>query len=146
LFVQRQIELFTARQTSNYPARRQGRDHQTQPDSLAPSANESDMQMTPDTAASVEIAAAAVTLIDKSDVTENGQVHAHQHVGQDEALAMVTEFAKFVIARIHDGGNNIIVTITGEDADLFRSLRNRAQLAIRTEPVAHSELSHWSRK
>ena len=37
------------------------------------------------------------------------------------------------------GGKNIIVTITEDDADLFRSLRNRAELAIRTEAVAHGE-------
>jgi hypothetical protein len=111
-----------------------------QSDLPASSANNDAAKITQRTAESIETAAAAASAIDdKTDVGELGQVYADQQVDQDEALAMVAEFARFVIAHIYDDGKNIIVTITEDDADLFRSLRNRAELAIRTEPVAHGE-------
>ena len=111
--------------------------------SLPPSTDKDDTEVTPHTANGIETAAAAVSVIDdKADGGELSQVYADQHVGSDEALTMVAEFARFVIAHIHDEGKNIMVTITEDDADLFRNLRNRAEFAIRTEPVAHGELSH----
>jgi hypothetical protein len=90
----------------------------------------------------VEIAAREISVIDRTSVGEVAQVNAEQNVGPDEALAMVAEFAEFIIARIHDEGKCIIVTITEDDADLFRSLRIRAELAIRNESVAHDHLNH----
>ena len=92
----------------------------------------------------VETAAREISVIDddKPSIGEVGHVYAGQHVGPDEALAMVAEFARFIIARIHEAGECIVVTITEDDADLFRSLRNRAELAIRNESVAHDHPNH----
>jgi hypothetical protein len=56
--------------------------------------------------------------------------------GADEALAILAEFAKFVIARIGCQGKNIIVTVTEADADQFRSLAGLAKLAIAAESGA----------
>jgi hypothetical protein len=53
--------------------------------------------------------------------------------GADEALAILAEFATFVIARIGCQGKNIIVTVTETDVDQFRSLAGRAKLAIAVE-------------
>jgi hypothetical protein len=92
-------------------------------------------ETTPD-APNAETAPAAVPKIEKPEVGDDGQVHANQHVGADEALAILAEFAKFVIARIASQGKNIIVTVTEEDADQFRSLCDRAKLAIGAESGA----------
>src|ERR1035437_4658362 len=92
-------------------------------------------ETTPD-APNAETAPAAVPKIEKPEVGDDGQVHANQHVGADEALAILAEFAKFVIARIAYRAKNIIVTITEEDADQFRSLCGRVELAIGAEPGA----------
>jgi hypothetical protein len=114
-----------------------------QSDLAASSADNDATQTTLHAAESLETAAAADSAIDdKADVGELGQVYADQQVDQDEALAMVAEFAQFVIAHTSSEGRNIIVTITEDDADLFRSLRNRAEVAIRTRAVADGELSH----
>jgi hypothetical protein len=86
---------------------------------------------TPQTAANAETAAAEESLIDQSDVVEDGQVFAEQRIGAIKALVIMAEFAKFVIVRTSSEGS-IIVTITEEDADQFRSLRDRAELAIQT--------------
>ena len=42
----------------------------------------------------------------------------------------------FIIVRTSSEGRDIIVTITEEDADQFRSLRDRAELAIQTEQLS----------
>jgi hypothetical protein len=113
-----------------------------QSDSAPTRADKDETKITAGTA--FETAAREISVIDddKPSVGEVGQVYAGQHVGPDEALAMVTEFARFIIARIHDEGECIVVTITLDDADLLRSLRNRAELVIRNESVAHDHLNH----
>jgi ParB-like nuclease domain len=114
-----------------------------QSDLPASSTNNDATQTTPHTAEIIETEAAAVSAIyDTVDVGELGQVYADQQVDQDEALAMVVEFAQFVIAHTSSEGTNVIVTITDDDADLFHSLRNRAEEAIGTRAVAYGELSH----
>lgn len=97
-----------------------------------PSTNKDQAEITPHTAANAETAAAEESLIEQSDVVEDGQVFAEQRIGAIKALAIMAEFAKFVIVRTSSEGTNIIVTITEEDADQFRSLRDRAELAIQT--------------
>jgi hypothetical protein len=77
-----------------------------------------------------------VPKIDKPDVGDGGHVYAEQYVEADEALFILAEFAKFIIARIASQGKNIIVTVTENDADQFRSLCGRAKLAIGTESGA----------
>jgi hypothetical protein len=79
---------------------------------------------------------AAVPKIDKPAVDDGGEVYTDQYVGVDEALAILAEFAKFVIARIASQGRNTIVTVTEEDADQFRGLCDRAELAIGAESAA----------
>ena len=101
---------------------------------LGDQSNKNETEITPHTAANAETSAAEESLIDQSDVVEDGQVFAEQ--GAIEALAKVAEFAKFVIVRTSSEGRNIIVTITEEDADQFRSLRDRAELAIQTEQLS----------
>ena len=69
----------------------------------------------PGTPTIAETASTAVPKTDNPDVAGD-KVDADQHVGADEALAILAEFAKFVIARIDCQGKNIIVTVTEEDA------------------------------
>jgi hypothetical protein len=97
-------------------------------------ADANETETTPDAPAIAETV--AVPKIDKPDVGDGGHVYAKQDVGTDEALAILAEFAKFVIARISYQAKNIIVTVTDEDADQFRSLCGRAELAIGTESGA----------
>jgi hypothetical protein len=97
-------------------------------------ADTNETETTPDAPAIAETV--AVSKSDKPDVGDGGQVHANQHAGTDEALAILAEFAKFVIARITYRATNIIVTITEEDAHQFRSLCGRAKLAIGAESGA----------
>jgi hypothetical protein len=91
--------------------------------------NETDT--TPDAPAIAETV--AVPKIDKPDVGDGGHVYAEQDVETDEALAILAEFAKFVIARIASQGKDIVMTVTEEDVDQFRSLCGRAKLAIGAE-------------
>lgn len=104
-----------------------------QPGSLPPIVNKDETEITLDNAASVETAPAAVSLTDKSDVDDEGQVCADQHVGPAEALAILAEFLKFVLARIDRQERNLVVTVIEQDAAEFRCLCERAELAIRAE-------------
>jgi hypothetical protein len=89
-------------------------------------------ETTPGSSIIAETASTAVPKIDNLDVAGD-QAYADQHVAADETLAILAEFAKFVIARIDCQGKNIIVTVTEEDAVQFRSLCGRAELAIGAE-------------
>jgi hypothetical protein len=97
-------------------------------------ANTNETGTKPGTSAIAETA--AVPKIDKPAVDDGGEVYTDQYVGVDEALAILAEFAKFVIARIASQGRNTIVTVTEEDADQFRGLCDRAELAIGAESAA----------
>jgi hypothetical protein len=99
-------------------------------DSLPANVNKNKTDAISRTAASVETASATVSLTDKSAVDDEGQVYADQHVGSDEALAVLPELLKFVLARIDRQGSNLIVTIVAQDAVEFRCLCDRAELAI----------------
>lgn len=101
-----------------------------QPGSLAPIVNKDETEITLHTAASVETAPAAVSLTDKSDVDDEGQVCADQHVGPAKALAILAEFLKFVLARIDRQERNLVVSVIEQDAAEFRCLCKRAALAI----------------
>jgi hypothetical protein len=101
---------------------------------LQSTAGTNETETKPGTSAIAETA--AVPKIDKPAVDDGGEVYTDQYVGVDEALAILAEFAKFVIARIASQGRNTIVTVTEEDADQFRGLCDRAELAIGAESAA----------
>jgi hypothetical protein len=94
-------------------------------------ADTNETETTPDAPAIAETV--AVPKIDKPVVGDGGHVYAEQDVETDEALAILAEFAKFVIARIASQGKDIVMTVTEEDVDQFRSLCGRAKLAIGAE-------------
>jgi hypothetical protein len=102
-------------------------------DSLPASANKTRTDAIPRTAASVETAPAPVSLTDKSDVDDEGHVHADQHVGPAKAIAILAEFLEFVLARVDRQERDLIVTVIEQDAAKFRCLCERAELAVRAE-------------
>jgi hypothetical protein len=101
--------------------------------SLPANANNGETEITPHTAASVETAPAAVSLIDKSDVDDEDQVYADQRAGPAKSLAILAEFLKFVLPRIDCQERNLVVTVIEQDVPEFRRLCDRAELAIRTD-------------
>ena len=83
---------------------------------------------------------AAVSLIDKSDVDDEGQVHVEQHVGPAKVLTILAQFLKFVMVRIDGKERNLIVTIIEQDAAEFHCLCERAKLAIRADSSTPRDL------
>jgi ribosomal protein L36 len=53
-----------------------------------------------------------------------------QPIGPDEAVAIMKEFAKFIMARIRRQGKIMVITVTEEDVHEFDCLLGRAKLAI----------------
>ena len=101
--------------------------------SLPASANKDEAEITPHTAASVETAPASVSLIDKSDVDDNGRAYVDQHVGPAKSLAILAEFVRFVLTRIDRQERNLIVNIIEQDEAEFCRLCECAELVICAE-------------
>jgi hypothetical protein len=111
-----------------------------QPASIPPSVDKHETEITPHTAASAETVPVPVSLIDESDVDDEGRVHAEQHVGPAKTLAILAEFLKFVLARIGCGEGNLVVTVIEQDVAEFHCLCERAELAVRAESGPHRDL------
>jgi len=77
-----------------------------------------------------EIKAEAGTATPQDGFHDKDSVQSERQIGPDEALPVLIEFAEFVIARISRREQEIIVTVTKQDVNLFEILLSRAGLAI----------------
>ncbi len=76
----------------------------------------------------VETTSAAVSKV--TDVGSEGGIHADQHVGPDEALGILAEFTKFMIAHIANQGETIVLTVTADEVPEFKRLADRVRFVI----------------
>ena len=72
--------------------------------------------------------------------TTRAKLCVDQHVDPVEALAVLAEFLKFVLARIDRQERNLVVTVIEQDAAEFRCLCERAELAIRADSSTARDL------
>lgn len=70
-----------------------------------------------------DVASTAATEIDKAEVFDQRKVDADQHVQEDQSLAVLIEFAKFI-------ADTTVITLAAEDVNEFNVLADRVRSVI----------------
>jgi ParB-like chromosome segregation protein Spo0J len=64
------------------------------------------------------------------ELPDQRKVDADQHVQEDQSLAVLIEFAKFILPRIADQADTTVITVTAEDVNEFNVLADRVRSVI----------------
>jgi hypothetical protein len=67
------------------------------------------------------------------DLPDQRKVDADQHVQEDQSLAVLIEFAKFILPRIADQADTTVITVTAEDVSEFNVLADHVRSVINRE-------------
>jgi ParB-like chromosome segregation protein Spo0J len=67
------------------------------------------------------------------ELPDQRKVDADQHVQEDQSLAVLIEFAKFILPRIADQADTTVITVTAEDVSEFNVLADHVRSVINRE-------------